>query len=289
MEFGFYPKPLEVDAGPIKVRSLPDFDKAVNEVASYDRIENGWLYVPSHRYGDRVFGLPKTHVLEHAKATGEDHVDFHIWTLSFFLGMRLTTTERGFLDATPVELRKLIDFDLSGDNNRVRAIELTERFWRTNRRKPRNAQRLKAAIHALFLGRYPQALQFERFIYLYTAIDACYALAKSLRRPKDRHKHYERIGWMCREFGVTNPSWAEDTGASGTVVSALRNNTLHEALFGDEPLGFDVYGAGTGVDITFEMSIFVCRLLVALLGGEDSSYVSSSVHTGQTYFLSLTK
>ena len=171
----------------------------------------------------------------------------------------------------------------------MRAIELTEHFWLSNRRQPRNAQRLKAAIHALFLGRYPQAMQFERFVYLYTAIDACYALARSLRPPSARHKHYERIEWMCDEFGITTPSWAEATGANCTVVSALRNNALHEALFGGEPLGFEVYGRGTGSDITFEMSVLISRLLVALIGGEDDSYLRSSVNAGHTYFLSLEK
>ena len=36
-------------------------------------------------------------------------------------------------------------------------------------------------VHALFLGQFPQSLQFERFIYMYTAIDACYSLAAKLQ------------------------------------------------------------------------------------------------------------
>ena len=111
-------------------------------------------------------------MLELAKATGDEHVVFHLWALSFFLGMRLSATEAGFLDATPVKPGKLVDFVLPG-RSLERAIDLADEFWMANRGEPRNAQRFAAAVHALFLGQYPQALQFERFIYLYTAIDAC--------------------------------------------------------------------------------------------------------------------
>ena len=201
--------------------------------------------------------------------------------------MRLTTTNRGFLDATPVELNKLTDFYSLDSNSLVLAIDLAESFWIANHKKTRNIQRLAAAIHALFLGRYPRALQFERFVYLYTAIDACYALARSLRRPSGGHNHYKRIAWMCREFGVATPSWAVATGKSGTVVSALRNDALHEAIFEGEPLGFAIYGAGTGIDITAEMRRLICRLIVALMGGQDEAYIGSSVHAAVTHFLSL--
>ena len=46
-------------------------------------------------YSSRVFGLPHTHTIEHETAVDEEHIEFHVWALSFFLGMRLTTTEAG--------------------------------------------------------------------------------------------------------------------------------------------------------------------------------------------------
>ena len=118
--------------------------------------------------------------------------------------MRLTATEAGFLDATPVERGNLVDFMLLG-RSLERAIELAEAFWMANLGETRNAQRFAAAVHALFLGQYPQAMQFERFIHLYTALDACYALTKALRSRTTRHGHAERIGWMCGELGVKTP------------------------------------------------------------------------------------
>ena len=198
----------------------------------------------SGRTVPRVFGLPQTHTIEHAGAEGDEHLDFLVWALSFLVGMRLTTTEAGFLDATPAKPGSLVDFVLRGQSL-SKGMELAERFWTNNRHEPRNAQRFAAAIHALFLGQNPQALQFEEFIYLYTAIDACYRLAAEFRQPSKKKSHAERIGWMCAEFGLATPDWAKPSASGGIQAAAIRNDALHEALYVDAPLGFAVHGGGS--------------------------------------------
>ena len=259
---------------------------------AFDSVEDNWLYAPPQQvrdftsgkvrerpYASRVFGLPKTHLIEHAAATSENHLDFHLWALSFFVGMRLTATEAGFLDATPLKPGKLVDFILLG-SSLTRAVKLADDFWRTNLAKPRRAQRFEAAVHALFLGQTRKTLKFERFVYLYAAIDACYALAKELRPSPGRLEHKKRIGWMCGEFDIETPKWSEE-------VAKIRNDTLHEALFMDAPLGFAVHKAGINQNLTLEMSALVCRLLVALIGGDGSDYVGSPVNTRQMHGLDL--
>ena len=300
-EFGFYPRPLEVDIGDVRIRTLADFDEIVEGVQSCDRVHEGWIYaglkqnrdlltgqIRKRPFSSRVFGLEKTHRIEHGSSTDEEHVSFHLWALSFFLGMRLTTTNAGYLDATPIVPGRLVDFVLSGRSIEG-AIELAETFWLANRGEPRNPQRFAAAVHALFLGQYPQALQFEKFIYLYTAMDACYKLAESLRPPVTKLSHAGRIDWMCKEFGFQTPVWAQTAGTGGgrTEVSVLRNDALHEALYVGEPLGFALHGVATGDNVTLEMTALVCRLLVALIGGQDSSYLTSHVDTRQPHGLDL--
>ena len=298
--FGFYPEDLHISIGPVSIRPLPDFDERVEDVTSSDNVDNDWIYASPQQTRDfvsgeirkrpfsaHVFGLPKTHMFEHVSATNEKHVEFHLWALSFFLGMRLTTMEAGYLDATPIKRGSLVDFVLPG-KSLERAIDLAEQFWIANHHDPRNISRYKAAVHALFLSQYPQALQFEEFIYLYTAIDACYALTKALRCPTTRlQPHKKRIEWTCKELGVKTPLWAKTIRNSGTVVPDIRNDALHEALFVDEPLGFAIHGVNTNENITLEMNALVCRLLVALLGGMDSTYLGSPVNTRQRYGLRL--
>ena len=122
-EFGFYPYPLQIKTGPVTISAHSDLEQIASDVLASGGIERDWIYAPLQRvrnfmngqirecpYTTRVFGLPKTHSIEHAAATSEDHIEFHIRALSFFVGMRLTATEAGFLDATPLKPHKLVDF-----------------------------------------------------------------------------------------------------------------------------------------------------------------------------------
>lgn len=306
-EFGFYPHSLKIKAGPVTISPLPDLKQIVSDVPAFGRIEGGWIYAPLEQvhhftsggvrirerpYTIRVFDLPKTHLIEHAAATSEDHIEFHIWALSFFVGMRLTATEAGFLDATPLKPHKFVDF-IPHDSSLTRAVELAENFWMTNRDKPRCAKRFAAAVHALFLSQNPQSLQFEQFVQLYMAIDACYALTVALHRPPEHPKHTDRIAWMCRQFGFEPPAWADPTAPGGSEVAAIRNDTLHEALFMDAPLGFAVHGVSTNQSHTLEQNLplemqhLVSRLLVALIGGNDAAYIQSPVNDRQRIGLHL--
>ena len=148
-----------------------------------------------------------------------------------------------------------------------------------------------AAVHALFLGQNPQNLKFERFLYFYMAIEACYALAEELAEgldpPPSRPTHTDRIKWMCNQFSIGTPAWAEASGKDKSAVVVIRNNTLHEALFMDAPLGFAVHKEGSNQNLTLEMSALVCRLLVALIAGDGADYVQSPVNTRQIHGLDL--
>ena len=93
---------------------------------------------------------------------------------------------------------------------------------------------------------------------------------------------------MCCKFGVETPTWANPT-ASGPEpeVVAIRNDTLHEALFMDAPLGFRARQQGSNENLTLEMRALICRFLVALIGGDSAAYVRSPVNTRGTHRLDL--
>lgn len=217
VEFGYYPRFLDFVSGAVTVATLPGLDQIVADVAAKENVDGDWIYsgpqftrnfggpVYERPYPRRVFDMPKTHTICHAASDGADHTDFHVWALSFFLGMRLTTAEAGFLDATTLKPGKLVDFVLFDDGSKV--PPLAEAFWLANRHGPSCATRWRAAVHAFFIAQNPQWLQFEQFIYLYTAIDACFALAKALSPvPVPKHlRHSERIDWMCKLYGMPTP------------------------------------------------------------------------------------
>lgn len=297
LSFGFYPKPLRLTSGPVTVEPLPDLDEIVAAMEGSDGTEGNWIYAPPQQvhtfggirtmpYPSRVFGLPKTHIMTHQAADSDDHLTFHLWALSFLTGMRLTATEAGFLDATPLQPGALVDFVLLGDSLE-KGVALAEAFWTANRADPRRSQLFAAAVHALFLGQSPRNLQFESFMFLYTAFDACFALAESLFAPANRPSHAKRVVWMCNLFGMATPPWADPIATAAPEVAVIRNATFHEALFMDQPLGFALHGVGTNRNLMLEMEALICRLLVALLGKPKAEYVQSRLDTRSRIGLDL--
>lgn len=296
-EFGYYPHPLDIAAGDITVATLPDRDEAVKDVTEDDCVDAHWIYSgPKCKkflggptvelpYPARIFGLPKTHSIEHSAADNQEHLDFHVWVLSFFLDMRLTTTERGFVDATPLKPGKLTDFVLSGDKAGI--LTMAEDFWIAHRNMPDNPKRWGAAVHALFLSYYPQSLQFESFIYLYTALDACYALMSAISPPSKKPNHSERIAWMCDQIGTSTPLWADPASAGSAEVASIRNPALHEGLYMGEALGFALHGIGRSGNLILEMQTLCCRFLAALIGVKDRSYIEAVVTSRQRQLLKL--
>jgi hypothetical protein len=297
-EFGFLRNPLTIIVGDITIEPRADFDQAVAGLAEWDGIEGDWIYAPPQRvlasfgrqarelpYPSRVFGLPKTHII--SLGNGEDdRLHFEMWALSFFLGIRLTTTEAGFLDATPINPGTLIDFNVP-QRHLPKVLALANAFWLSHRGEPSRAKRFGAAVHALFLGQSPHYLQFEQFMFLYTALDACYALAASIFNLGRNLPHSDRIAWMCDRFRMSTPDWAVREDSSLAEIAKMRNEAIHEALFADEPLGFAIHGVGSNRNLPLEMRCLICRLLVAMIGGAAASYVKSPVNTRMRYGLDL--
>lgn len=297
-EFGYLPQTLDVKCGPMSIATLARIEECIADVASCESVHDGWVFAPPqyHRdvfnqktyqlpYASRIFGLPKTHLISHASSDGPEHLQFLVWCVGFFLGIRLTTTERGFLDATPVVTGKLTDFILRGGIEP--ALLLAELYWQQHRSHQRRTKRIEGIIHALFLSSNPLHLEFERFMYLYMALDGCYEQARGMHGGKSQ-SHAQRVEWTCQKFNLPVPAWAQPAN-SKTTISVARNDTLHEALFNEEPLGFAVFGGNQGVAaMPLQMQALTCRLLIALLGRPDASYVKSPVDGRQRYLLDIT-
>jgi hypothetical protein len=293
-QFGYYPAQLDVDTNRFSIRTLPGHESIVASVESDPHVAEGWIYPGAHErhdfmssavrympYSARIFGLPKTHTLTLHQNMSEADLTFVVWCLSFFAGMRLTTTEAGFLDATPIQRGKLVDFTLVRCTLADAAGAVLD-YLESDRADPRGPKRVAAAVHALFIAQYPQSLPFEEFQYLYIALDTCFALA----RPKAQILHGKRIEWMCQRFNIPLPTWA-----NSAQIPAVRNDAFHEALFFGEPLGFSIAGGdqsrASSSSVTLQMRALVCRILVSILVGPNVSYVQTSVDSRQRYALEL--
>lgn len=297
-EFGYYPHPVDVTDKRFSLKTLPNFSESVEHINGDTNIIRDWIYpgaqqiqlmghgIKTMPYSVRVFGLPKTHILTLNECKRQNELEFVVWCLSFFWGMRLTTTEAGFLDAATIKPNKLVDFVLTPANT-ISIINLALNFI-NDKKNDFALSRIPAVIHALFLAQYPHALSFETFQYLYVAIDGCFKILWEEKGLKSRQPpHSDRIRWMCEEFSIPVPSWA--IGKDG--IASLRNENFHEAIFLGQPLGFSSFNRAhehnLPKSLILQMEALTCRFLAAILGVKDKTYITSNINTRQYLSLSL--
>jgi len=301
LDFGYCPDRLDFTVGDVTVSTLKDIEDSVKSVSECEQVEKDWLFAPGARtkdfmrgavrtlpYSARIFGLPETHRIEHATTGDIEHVQFLVWVLGFIQGMRLTYTEAGFLDATPIKPGKLHDIVWLGKSDQ-KALGLADSFWLQHASNPRISKAVVGIIHSLFVSQTPTHLCFEEFIYLYTALDGCHYAHSLITGQNPRSgRHTERIANLCAAFNCPVPTWADSQTGD---IAKHRNETLHEGLFFDEPLGFRVFGgtspSGSHQNILLEMQALVCRFLCAMLGFNDPDYITSRVDSRQQIGLRL--
>ncbi len=285
LDFGYLPLRINAQGERWSISTLPGLDDVVSAISDSTNVQRGWFYpgsrlrtlagsdtISTDPFPARLFNLPKTHVIDCPRAASVDQANFIIWVLSFFFGIRLTSTQNGFLDSATTSIGSLVDFIFRGSVES--AVTLAESFWSGNVHDPAQAKRFAAAVHALFMAQGPQLLQFERFIYHYTALDACFALlwnGKGCIGSKPTHA--KRTAWMCIQTGVPVPSWATVGSDGSTEVSGLRNDAMHEALFSGEPFGFALIENSFERNLPLEMKNLTCRLLAAIIGVPDRGYI----------------
>ncbi|HBJ6775083.1 TPA: hypothetical protein LC362_000430 [Salmonella enterica subsp. enterica serovar Colindale] len=296
-EFGYYPVEVNIETEQFSLLTLPGLIEKVERVNNDKNVVKGWIYpgnqevddfnggISTMPYSQRVFGLPKTHILKLKSISSPETLKFVVWCLSFFRGMRLTTTNAGFLDATPIKPAKLTDFILVGCSEKE-VIELALNYITSKQKDAHSPKRIAAVVHALFLSQNPQYLSFEKFQYLYMALDGCFALAWAEKNKcaEKTLNHSRRLKWLCETYGIPRPSWV--TGKKN--ITTIRNDNFHEAIFYDQPLGFSSVNSGQyGDDILREMQALVCRLLAALLSVNDCTYIKSKVDSVEYHSLKL--
>ncbi len=300
-KFGYYPQHIEIDCSAVTIKTLDTLEADVLRVGKSIQVYDDWMYAPpaSRRdmfsgevtkkpFPDRIFGLPKTHSIE---VRGQDtsdakaHALFTVWCLSFFVGMRLTNSETGFIDTTPIKEGRLVDFDVQiSDLNKILGTCNNFYFSNSSNNSPNV---LCSAIHSFFIGQNKQYMEYERFKYYYLSIDACFRVAIETSQAKPPKTHADRLEWMCSLHGISCPSWARSSGGQGSILSAIRNELFHEATWNQKPLGFRPITQHSPKNLNLELRALLGRIIVAQLGIQTKHYVSSPTDTRSRYPLDV--
>ena len=303
-KFGFFTEALDFECGDIKISTLPETKEINKTINKSHNVHKDIIYGPQLQlnriemnrennteerstiqlpFRSYIFSLPNTHIIKSKKIKDERYIDFLIWVLSFFVGVRLTivATKNGFISYAPIKRCHLTNFFCNDLGN---ALDLGRKFWRSDKYSKVNSKNLVSAIHNLYIMQKPYQLQlpFEEFIYSYIALDTCYSIVDRKNTKKEKVLHNERVEWMCKKLKIKVPDWAECKKKKGSKkkyskLSVLRNKVFHEGLYADAPLGYNAYKNKRMTSITYEMRNLVCRLVAAILGVQDTNYLKKEV------------
>lgn len=290
--FGFLADTTSIawDGGASLIEPLATHAEVVADMQQDKCVFDGWCYPPlsSVKSGVDVplipmgFALPATHQLHLTASTATDEeANFMIALFGMLKGQRLQRPEWQHFYKAPID-RKLNDF--SASNTQIsKALDIASTFWRQNT-APEVRRLAFGAIHwHLFAQLYEH--QFERFNAQYMALDACHKLAQTMGlkdypSKKNPPPHAKRASKLCDCTGVPKPIWVDP--AAGQTVCALalrRNDLIHEAMYGGQPVGFAHPAEHTNMDR--DLTRLVARIFLRLLG-IDNEYTQSPCTTRQT-------
>ncbi|RJX20400.1 MAG: hypothetical protein C4575_06585 [Desulforudis sp.] len=292
VRFGFLQEPAEFTWSAGQVQPLADHTRIVKKILAHPQAYGGWLYPPlgpvMRDFKERKevpqvrkeFTLPATHaLLLNGSAHTDECVDFFITLFGMLTGRRLQRDGWQHFYKAPLG-RKLCDFD-PFDHQIVEAMERATQFWLRN--PDQNTRKLAfGALHwHLFAQLYEH--EFERFNAQYMALDACWKLAQQTWQgfPTNNIPHAKRAETLCTQLGVPAPSWViAQPGETSCALVTRRNALVHEAMYGDHPIGF-VPSEDHG---SMELGLvrLVARILLSLLG-MDNSYTRSECTTRQIF------
>ncbi len=292
IHFGFLSEPLSFEWRGGRIAKVDDWTNLVAKFSDSHGVYKGWIYPPlkavdcqgaaaKEAWVPATFAVPSTHTLTLSPKTDPRHADFFIVLLGLLTGRRLQRQGWQHFYKAPID-RKLCDF-VPSKSAICWAMDKATDFCERHCNQP---EVLKLAFGAIHWHTFAQLYEheFERFDAQYKALDACYKLTLLTQRKFKEASHAKRAHRLCEHFGVEPPEWVipvKNAEGKETCELATRRNALaHEALYGNEPVGFAYPGDHGAMDLG--LKALVARVLLSVLGMKNE-YTRSSSTTRQMH------
>jgi len=218
-----------------------DFPVHVTESCSQyflDEIKqnNFWCYSPSNK--SRIFSQSPNCTM--CGVHSEEHGQFMVQCLSFLYGQKLFTKSNEYVDS--VRLMRDNWGLLISNESIEKGLTYCNMLWDdiTHNKAEVDASRVKkrifGIIHLLFMSTSNKILQFERFMFLYIAIDACFKHFLEMNiitKQKRNIPHKERVKYISEITGVKFSDQITEE-----FFYNIRNDVFHEGIYLEEPLGY---------------------------------------------------
>lgn len=270
MKFGFLTDRKSFDCVDFKITAVPEFDEVVEQFYKTINVSNGWFYGPQEELkktssekniftargpidGASFFRIKPTHQIISNNLEG-NHLRFLVLSYGFLQGLYLTPEGFSYLGRTAYELGKLNGLLLVGDDH-VNGMEAVNKFYISADLEQR--AQIFACIHWYLIG---QSYRFywDRFDAQYKVLDGLYRLS-GLTAPN----HASRPIELANRYNIKLPQWAElDSTKKRSKLSKQRNELVHEATYGEKPIGYSY----PDENYSLEFTSFNAKLISATLG-----------------------
>ncbi len=294
LKFGFWPRRCELRVSDIFIAPLAEFDSVVEGIAASGRVADNWFYPPLVRQytsgvgsenqplvADSAYGLPPTHRIDLPSSDGaEQRGNFLIATAGMLDGLRLIQQGWSHFYRCAVKLQTIGDVFCTSHEIEV-VVAAALQFWDAADAEARHL--IFGAIHwCMFADSYVH--EFERFGAHYTVFDTCFRLHCHQAGKRITVPHAKRPSFLASQYDMPVPSWAVVATDGSCELSKLRNEFIHEARYGGEPIGFAHPEFNPSIDL--QLLGFNMRLIVAMLG-VDCTYIKSPVDTRSMHDIGL--
>lgn len=274
MEFGLLTSKCCYVTDDIKIRPLWDIDRVISKLHVEMNISDGWIYPPlveAHKSKleadtkkfdvfKEYYTLPATHSITFHPFDYEK-AKFLILGIGFFFGVYLSPAEYYKIGRVAYEEGKLTGVTPYGKDIEL-ALNYLAKFYDDSSAEKRAG--MFAVIHWFLVGQshyYP----WDRFEAQYKVLDGLFKISGIARC-----SHTQRPTALAQKYSLQLPSWAElENGTS--VLSKLRNELAHEALYAEKAIGY----AHPEENYDVDFSSFNTKLIAATLGIE-SRYLKAS-------------
>lgn len=231
--------------------------------------DKGWCYCPSIK--ERRFTL-KTNCTMSGVAS-QDHGRFMVQCLSFLYGQKLHTLPKEYIDS--VHLKRdhfgLLTSNESIEKGLIYCSELWMREATDDKTKFSTLlKRVFGIIHLLFMSISKTNLQFEQFIYIYIALDACFKHFCDVGFIPHKGKgvpHKQRLKMISDIVGIKFSQ-----SLSEQYFYEIRNEVFHEGLYLGEPLGYRTIGGKN--NLSFAQN-FLIRVIFIVLGIKATGFLET--------------
>lgn len=253
LNFGFFDSDTTLDCGYFKIYPDQRYDRSV----TLENTEDGWFC--SNSIKTRRFTAPYNYIID-GQFESEEHARFCVWCLSFFCGVRLGTLTNEFIDAVCIEKHSL-GF-VFYDTELVKALDIIYSQF-SNEMSRIYLDRVVSVINLLFLSFNKFLERNEAYMYLYMALDACFAILRDHKYLAPDIGHSKRADAIADLYKIQRP-------IDLRAIIGYRNDLFHEGLVSGKPLGYKSVQQNLLV-----FRNFICKILFCILGINSTKFIES--------------